>query len=82
MQIDEALCVSNLLGAGLGDPATWWLWLTILKAAFGLPLSPGELAFFQSISGQRAAPTAPVRERRSGKSRVAAALAVYLHSTS
>jgi phage terminase large subunit-like protein len=83
-QIDAAFLDPNLLGAGLGDPATWQPWLAILKAAFGLPLSASEQAFFASVSGARAAPQTPVSElwciigRRSGKSRVAAALAVFV----
>jgi Terminase large subunit, T4likevirus-type, N-terminal len=84
MQIDQAILDQNLLGAGLGDPASWRGWLSILKAAFGLRLTEGEQAFFASVAGARVAPQAPVSElwcvvgRRSGKSRVAAALAVFV----
>lgn len=55
-----------------------------MKAAYGLPLTQDEQAFFKSVSGAREPPTAPVSElwayigRRSGKSRVAAALAVFV----
>jgi hypothetical protein len=81
-RIDEALCDPRLLGAALDPIATWSSWLTILKAANGVPLDENEAAFFASVSGGRAAPTVPVHElwaiigRRSGKSRVAAAVAV------
>jgi len=29
--IDEALCDSALLGAALGDPASWQTWRAVLK---------------------------------------------------
>jgi hypothetical protein len=72
MQIDAAFLDGNLLGAGLGDPATWRPRLSILKAAYGLLLSESEQAFFASVSGSRVAPKAPISElwcvigRRSG----------------
>jgi hypothetical protein len=84
MRIDAALLDGNLLGAGLGDAATYATWLAILRAAHGLPLSRSDKTLFASVSGGRKAPTAPVAElwaiigRRSGKSRVAAALAVHV----
>jgi hypothetical protein len=77
MRIDEAILDQNLLGAGLGDPATWEPWLAILKAAFGLPLTASEQAFFKAVSGARVAPKTPVSELWSGKSRVAAAVATW-----
>jgi hypothetical protein len=83
MRIDQAILDPQLLGAGLGDPETWRAWLSILKATFGLPLSEDEQAFFKVVSGARVAPVAPVSElwaiigRRSGKSRVAAAVATW-----
>lgn len=55
----------------------------MLKAAFCLPMSPNDLAAFKEVAGNRAPPTQRVRElwaavgRRSGKSRAAAALAVF-----
>jgi hypothetical protein len=83
MQIDQALRDPALLGAGLGDVGTWAPWLAILKAAYGLRLTEDELSFYKSVSGARVAPVAPVSElwpiigRRSGKSRVAAAVATW-----
>jgi Phage Terminase len=73
----------RLLGAALGDMASWATWLTVLKAAFGRPLAEAELRVFTSVAGDRSPPTSRVRElwcvcgRRSGKSRMAAAVAVY-----
>lgn len=81
--IEEALVDRNLLGQGFGDPSTWKTWLAVLRAAFGLRLNRKEARAFASIAGGRQPPTEKVRElwavlgRRSGKSRVAAALAVY-----
>ena len=83
MRIDEAFLDSNLLGAGLDDVSTWKPWLSVLKATYGLRLTEDEQGFFASVSGAREAPTAPVSElwavigRRSGKSRVAAAIATW-----
>jgi hypothetical protein len=62
MRIDEAILDANLLGAGLGDPATWKPWLSILKAAFGLPLTEDEQVFYEAVSGARVAPQTPVSE--------------------
>ena len=55
-----------------------------LKAAFGLPLTDTELETFHTIAGSRTPPTQRVKHlfaivgRRSGKSRMAALVAVYL----
>lgn len=81
--IDRALSDPRLLGAALGDLSSWASWLVVLKAAFGLQLSDGELATFRKIAGDRVPPSKRVRElwcvagRRGGKSRMAAALAIY-----
>jgi hypothetical protein len=78
-QIDEALTDGNLLGAALGDASTYPTWLAVLRAAYGLPLSEDDRSCFHAVSGGREAPKKPVTECwRSGKSRVAAALAVYV----
>jgi hypothetical protein len=72
-----------LLGAGIGDLASWQTWISVLKATFGLPLDGAEGEVFRRVAGDRPAPSKPVRElwcvvaRRSGKSRIAAALAVF-----
>jgi hypothetical protein len=81
--IDRALTDRNLLGAALGNHASWRTWLVALRAAHGLPLDDEELAVFRQVAGDRAPPSHRVREmwcvvgRRGGKSRMAAALAVY-----
>lgn len=82
--IDQVLKDLNLLGAALGDAGTWITWMSILCAAFGLPLDDEQLQIFMQVAGGRPPPTKRVRElwvtagRRSGKSRVAAAIAVYM----
>ena len=81
--VDEALCDPNLLGAGLGSAATWQAWIAILRAAWGLPLHANQRAVFDQVAGHRTAPTERVSElwavcgRRAGKSRMAAAIAVF-----
>ena len=58
-------------------------WLAVLKVAYALPLDDDESAIFAAVAGDRAPPSKRVRElwavvgRRAGKSRIAAALAVY-----
>ncbi len=82
--IDTALTDPNLLGSAFGNPHSWETWLAVLKAAFGLRLTPDQQQLFASVAGNRAPPTKRVRElwaiigRRGGKSRMAAALAVYV----
>jgi hypothetical protein len=82
--IDQAICDHRLLGAGLGDLATWQTWRVALKAAFALPLTPAERKVFTAIAGDRGLPKRRVRElwclvgRGGGKSRMAAALGDYL----
>jgi hypothetical protein len=81
--IDRALQDKNLLGAALDDIAPWQTWRTVLKAAFGIALNRDEARAFASVAGDRSPPSKKVRElwaivgRRGGKSRIAAALAVY-----
>ena len=82
MRIDRAFG-KHLLGAALGDPATWATWLVVLRAAFGLTLDEAEERIFTDIAGGRKPPISRVRElwavvgRRAGKSRMAAAVACY-----
>lgn len=84
LPIDEALADRNLLGAALGDISTWRIWVIVLKAAFGRPLTADELTAFQNIAGNRKPPEQKVRElwavvaRRGGKSRMAAAIATFI----
>jgi hypothetical protein len=85
INIDQSLRDPNLLGAALGDTSTWSTWTSVLKAAFALPLSKSERAVFKAIAGDnRKAPRKPCREiwavcgRGSGKSRMSAAISVYV----
>jgi hypothetical protein len=83
ISIEQAVLDRGLLGAGFGDPTTWQQWRVAMKATFGLELSRDEAGAFAAIAGGRQPPAQKVRElwcvlgRRSGKSRVAAALAVF-----
>jgi hypothetical protein len=85
IQISKALADPNLLGAALGDLASWRTWCVILKAAFAEALTDEERPLFAQVAGDRAPPSSRVRElwagpigRRSGKSRMAAAIAVHV----
>lgn len=84
LPIEAALADRNLLGAAFGRLDTWYVWLAVLKAAFGSALSPEERALFGPIAGGRTEPSERVRElwavvgRRGGKSRIAASLAAYI----
>jgi hypothetical protein len=82
--IDEAINDRALLGAALGGRASWTTWRVVLKSAFGIALDEDEARTFAAVAGNRSPPATRVRElwavvgRRGGKSRIAAALAVYL----
>ena len=82
--IDAALQDQKLLGASLGDPATWTTWLVTMKASFGIALTEEEREIFASVAGSREPPAKRLNElwaiagRGSGKSRISAAIAVYL----
>ncbi|RWN59624.1 terminase large subunit [Mesorhizobium sp.] len=81
--IDKALRDPNLLGAALGASPTWAPWIAVLRAAFALPMTESDLATFKQVAGGRDVPETRIRElwaivgRRSGKSRMAAAVAAY-----
>jgi hypothetical protein len=82
--IDVAMRDGRLLGAALGNTASWSTWIAVLKAAFALGLTDEQRALFASVAGQRMPPQDRVRElwclcgRRAGKSRIAALVAVYI----
>lgn len=84
INIAQTFTDKRIFASALGDPASWRLWLTILCAAFALPLDAAQLETFAVISGGRQPPTKIVRElwvlagRRSGKSRIAALVAIYI----
>src|SRR5262249_22727803 len=79
LAIDRALMDPRLLGAALGEVASWQTWRIALKGAFGLQLDDEERALFGAIAGGRNPPAQRVRElwcvvgRRGGKSTMAAA---------
>jgi hypothetical protein len=83
ISIDRALVDKHLLGAALSD-FDLCTWRPALKAAFGLKLNDEEAKTFAVIAGNRTVPESRVRElwavvgRRGGKSRMAAAVAIYL----
>ena len=78
-----ALADPNLLGTALGGD-TWIAWRSLLLAAMGEELLPGELEHFRKLTGRDEPPDQRVSEfwgivgRRGGKSSAVAVLAVYL----
>ena len=82
ISIDQALTDPMLLGAALGDRTSWSHWISILRAAFALPMTNKDCAAFREVAGDRVPPNKRVDElwcvigRRSGKTRMAAA---HLH---
>src|SRR6516225_3417466 len=82
--IDRAFRDKRLFAAALGDLSSWQVWLTVLCAAFALPLDAQQMQSFAAISGGRLPPSKAVRElwiiagRRSGKSRTAALIACFI----
>lgn len=79
----EALDDPHLLGLAIPGP-TWALWRTLLIASMGESLTDDERELFASVTGRELEPAAPVDEfwnvagRRSGKTRAAATMGVYL----
>jgi hypothetical protein len=80
----EALEDPHLLGAAVREPGSWRRWRIALAALFGLPMTADAVAVFGEHTGRASPPLEPAREawfivgRRGGKSRMAAAVAVYL----
>lgn len=76
-----ALMTGPLVSAFGGQ--TWATWRAVLKAAFALSLTDDERAVVETLTQRQILPASPVRElwlllgRRSGKSIVAALLAVW-----
>src|SRR5262245_48970137 len=84
MMITTALRDPQLFGSQLAD-ASWSAWKkAALPALFGLHLDDDALEIFRRRTGRTLAPTASFREayfvcgRRSGKSRIAALIAVFI----
>lgn len=82
MTLLDALADDAIFAPHFG--AEWDQWRTFLRATFGLPLTPDELALFTACTGRTTAPTSQAREvwciagRRAGKSRIASLVAVFL----
>jgi hypothetical protein len=82
--IERAFRDQRLFSAALGSPTSWQAWLTVLCAAFALPLTAQQRQVFATFAGGRQPPAKLVRElwvvagRRSGKSRIAALIAVFI----
>lgn len=74
--------MTRVLGSAFAGE-TWATWRAVLKAAHALDLTPDERAIIETLTNRRTLPSSPVRElwlllgRRSGKSIVAALLAVW-----
>lgn len=84
MSIVEAIHDENLFKPLFRDLRTWAAWIVFLKALFALEMTADELTLYQTCTGRENAPTIAFREawlpigRRSGKSFIAALLAVFL----
>jgi hypothetical protein len=78
----DALSTPDLFGPFFPAPA-WDAWRVFCAALAGLPVSEADQALFTSCTGRQTPPATPAREawvicgRRSGKSRIAAAIAAY-----
>ena len=88
MTSDTPSILSTMAGP-LGDSfegPSWDNWRTILKAAYGLPLSDDELAFFHDVAGDRDPPGRRVKElwviggRRGGKDSIASLIIAHAAS--
>jgi hypothetical protein len=84
VNIVDALGAPELFHPLFVPAASWTAWRSFLRALFGLPMTNAEREVFRLHTKRLRPPTLPAREawvvagRRSGKSRVAALVAVYL----
>jgi hypothetical protein len=84
VSIIKAIEDRNLFRPLFRDLKTWAAWIVFLKALFALPMQPDELTLYRSCTGREQPPQKPFKEawiptgRRSGKSFIAALLAVFL----
>jgi integrase len=66
---------------------SWDGWKVVLRPIFGVPLDETETAFFQSVAGDRLAPTSSIREfwaivgRRGGKDSIVSLICAYMAAT-
>lgn len=86
MNFVDALLDESLLGATFkqrGGKSTWKPWCDFGRIIYGLPLDPEGLKLFTKCTSRTTPPTTQAREvyciagRRSGKTKIAAALAVF-----
>jgi hypothetical protein len=79
----DALDSEELFGSVFPKPS-WNAWRGFCAALYGLPMPPAQLNAFRASTGRSRAPTTPASEawviagRRSGKSRIASAIATYI----
>lgn len=84
MDIVQLIHGKNFFRPFFKDPETWTAWETFLKTLFGLSLAKSELPLLRECTGLESGPARAFNEcyiiagRRSGKSTVAALLAVYV----
>jgi hypothetical protein len=84
MSIIDAVNDQHLFKPLFRNLKTWASWISFLKALFALPMSQQEIALYQRCTGREKAPGRTFREawvptgRRSGKSFIAALIAVFL----
>lgn len=84
MDIISAIFDKNLFKPLFKNLETWASWIVFLRAIFALPMSKDELALFKQCTGRQNPPEKPFGEawaptgRRSGKSFIAALVAVFL----
>jgi hypothetical protein len=83
LTIIDAIDHAKIFRPWFKDAASWCAWRSLLKAIYALPMSPDELATYQTCTGRTTAPTAQAKEvwacigRRGGKSLSLAAIAVF-----
>jgi len=84
IDIIKAIHDEHLFKPLFRDLKTWASWVVFLKALFALAMTKSELILYGECTGRQTAPDKPCREgwcptgRRSGKSFIAALVAVFL----
>lgn len=82
--IDIVMAILTIFRSLFKDLATFSAWIVFLKVLFALPLNEDELAFYRQWTGRQTPPDKPFCEAwviagvRSGKSFIAALIAVFL----
>ncbi|MEN6560968.1 MAG: terminase large subunit [Acidobacteriota bacterium] len=85
MSIVEVMLDQDLFGSYFPEPETWVNWMAFLDVFEGQDLTPAQLEAYQKFTGRtKYEPGSPfdtayvISGRRSGKSRIASVVAVYL----